>query len=251
MKILKIIIVLILGVSLIQSTYTNYDRNIDDEYMLYNFTRDIVYRLEKFENSHELKLKVQKYLLEISWKTEQDLNKYYRRGERKYVNFREYAIEYIYKNVIHETKYYYIAEEWRILENSFARIFANSDDIYMTEQWVFFRYDTWREWKMIEFFKTDENIEDYLNNYILEKKFHWKCKVKKIEQHGFLFTLNSIYILSPSDEYLDEYNTQDEGCWKYWSGHSVRYFENRWDYIIYINAWQEFSNLYYDTLEIK
>jgi hypothetical protein len=40
-------------------------------------------------------------------------------------------------------------------------------DIYMTENGVFSD-----NWKMIEFFKTDTSIEDYINNNLLEEEFH-------------------------------------------------------------------------------
>jgi hypothetical protein len=37
---------------------------------------------------------------------------------------------------------------------------------------VFFKRDHRNDLNMVEFFETDENIENYINNNILEEKFH-------------------------------------------------------------------------------
>ena len=62
-KILLIIVSLVLFVPL---TYSDYQPNIDDEVKLYNFTRDILLRLEKYENTEELQKTIQNKMLELS-----------------------------------------------------------------------------------------------------------------------------------------------------------------------------------------
>jgi hypothetical protein len=49
-----------------QSTFADYTPNIDDEVKLYNFTRDILLRLEKYDNTEELQKRIQYKMLELS-----------------------------------------------------------------------------------------------------------------------------------------------------------------------------------------
>jgi hypothetical protein len=103
---------------------------------------------------------------------------------------------------------------------------------------------------MIEFFKTDTSIEDYINNNLLEEEFHWKCKAIKSEKKGGIFTDNQTYTIQAYWDYKWEFREPSD-CWEYWSGFSIRYFEKRGDYIIYINAGQDFNGLFYRFIDIK
>lgn len=243
----KLIISIILWIMLLwESTFADYQPNIDDEVRLYNFTRNLLLRIEKFENTEEFKKSIQNKMLELSWETKTELEKHYRIWEKEYSSFREYAIKYIYNHIDYNINEYYISWEWKILENSFARVFVNLSDIYITEKWVFSGTRN-----LIEFFKTDENIEDFINNTIREKEFQEKCTAIKHETKWAIFTENQVYRLWWI--WPDKPRTKADiiECWEYWSGFSIRYFERRWDYIIYINAGQDFNGLFFRFIEMK
>jgi hypothetical protein len=80
-KILLIIVSLVLFIPL---TYSDYQANIDDEVKLYNFTRDILLRLEKYENTEELQKTIQNKMLELSGGSKKNFGKYYNKLQKKY-----------------------------------------------------------------------------------------------------------------------------------------------------------------------
>lgn len=227
-----------------------YEKNMDDEVKLYNVTRKILLRLETSENTEVLQTQVKDKIAELLWKNSNEIGNSSSIYKQEYQTFKEYWLTYIYHHIMYDINSYYISWEWRILENSFARVFVNTPDIYMTEKAVFYKHEENEDYNMIDFFKTEESIEDYLNNTILEEEFQWKCRAIKSEKKGTLFSDNQSYTIAAFWDYKWEFRNPSD-CWKYWSWFWIRYFEKRGDYIIYINAWQEFNWLFYRFIDMK
>jgi hypothetical protein len=62
----KVLLIILSFILFIPLTYSDYQANIDDEVKLYNFTRDVLLRLEKYENTDELQKRIQNKMLELS-----------------------------------------------------------------------------------------------------------------------------------------------------------------------------------------
>lgn len=248
-NIIKILLWIVFLMS-ITNVSANYTKNIDDEVKLYNLTRQILLDIEKSENTKVLQKNIQNKMAELLWKTHSEIGNSYSQYNKNFNTFREYGLTYIYHHIMYDINTYYISWKWKILENSFARVFVNTPDIYMTEKGVFLKRDHWNDWNMVEFFKTKENIETYITQSILEQQFDWKCRAIKSKTVWNLFNDNQTYTLGAFWEYeWDAHNLSD--CWKYWRSYGIRFFERRGNYIIYLNAGQDFNGLFYRFIKIK
>ncbi len=245
----KLIISTIVWIMLLwQMTFADYEPNVEDEVKLYNITRDLLLRLEKNDNKESIINKMQEKIVDLSWKSENELKNYDK--NESFNNFREYILKYLYRNIQRDINDYYFDEPGKIIENSFAKAFVNSSNIYMTEKEIYLEYKNWWTWKMVEFFKTDEDIEEFLNNTVLEEKYHGKCKAIKRAEKWANFTQNQVYTIWWFGDYKS--TTRDSSdCGEYWEWNSIKYFEVRGDYIWYINAGQDFNGLHFKFIDMK
>ena len=231
-----------------QMASADYTPNVEDEVKLYNVTRDLLLRLEEKDNKENIINKIQKQIINLSWKSVSDLRNYDK--NESFENFQEYILKYLYRYIQRDINDYYFDEPGRVIENNFARAFVNVSDIFMTEKEIYLEYKNWWTWKMVEFFKTDENIEDFLNKTLLEEKYQGKCTVIKRAEKWANFTQNQVYTLWWFGDYKS--TTRDSSdCGEYWEWNSIKYFERRWDYIWYINAWQDFNGLHFKFIKLK
>ena len=106
---------------------------------------------------------------------------------------------------------------------------------------------------MIEFFKINdyEDTLDFINTKILDEKYIWKCKSYIRSEKSISFTKNQVFWIWAYWDYKKAEPPNENDCWEYWHSRSINYFERRWDYLIYINAWQDYNWVDFSLIEFK
>jgi hypothetical protein len=233
----------------IKNTYT---RNIDDDFKIYEFEQKVWTIIEKSKNIELLKSKLIKKVIKLLWKDKKELDSIHNFNDYELESFKEYALIKIYRYLSYWDLIRYDDSEVKILENDILRVLVTLPNIKIDNNSVYYIWNSWNKIRYIEFFKMNINdkVEEFINTNILEEEFIWKCKSYEIVDHNISFTNNIIYGIWAYWDYKS--TTRDlSDCWKYWESYWIKYFERIWNYLIYVNAWQDYNWVDFSLIEFK
>ena len=252
----KLILIMLMILVSINITNANYTRNIDDDFKIDKLQEKIWKIIEKKENPELLKSKIISLivtkLMKLTWKTEieDDIDNI------NFESYKEYFLISMYKYLSGTSVMNYLNSEVSVLENDNFRVLVTLPNIDIDDNSVYYTSDSWSKIKYLESFKisSDENIEDFINTEILEKKYIWKCKAYVSPSNSISFTENTSYAIwwywdyAP---YVEENTPHIYDCGYYWAQRSIKYFEKKWEYLFFINAWQDYNWVDYSLIETK
>lgn len=248
----KLIIWIILISLFINITNANYERNIDDDFKIYKLEQKIWKILDRSNSKELLKSKLIYKVKSILWKTEKELNSVGNFKNYNINSFKEYFFIKIYRYLSYWDLIQYKDSKIEILENDIFRVLVTLPNKKIDNTSVYYIWKSWNKRKYIEIFEINknENVLDFLNKNILEEKYTGKCQSYITPEHNISFTNNIVYRIWAYWDYKSTTRNVSD-CWEYWEWYWINYFERRGDYLMYINAWQDYNWVDFSLIEFK
>ncbi|MFK7780583.1 MAG: hypothetical protein QM490_05625 [Candidatus Gracilibacteria bacterium] len=265
---IKLILFLVLVISSYPNVLAEYERNIDDDFKIYELEQKIGKIIEKSKNEELLKSKLIIRVEKLLLKDEKELNSIHNFKDYKLKSFKEYALIKIYRYLSYGDLIMYFDSKVKILENNDFRVLVTLPNIKIDDNSVYYIGNSGNKIKYIESFKMNEGeeVEDFINTKILEEKYIGKCQSFVRLDNYISFTTNTTYSigaygdykstihrdLGPNGDVRDNRDNRDiADCGYYGTSYSISYFEKRGDYLIYVNAGQDYNGVDFSLIELK
>lgn len=206
------------------SVSADYVRNIDDEIKINAFTAKLEKYLKKSKNWAELKLKYQKIISEKLWKNHDELKRFWPNWGDEYQSFKEYFLMNIYLvfTRFNYTGVYSINQysDFKVLENDYIRTIARSNDLFIDNKSVYFKWYSWNKNSLLYFFQInqEESLKNYIEDNLMEEEFQWTCEVIQKDTSKWSSSDNKIFFIQYTDEYQksleDNSNYKENNNWE-------------------------------------
>lgn len=243
MKSFKVIISLVLLFSYFP-TFSQYHKNIEDEYKIYLMEKEVSDILKQSNNPEKLSQKYRNIIENYLEKDTQDNT----------TNFKQYALKRIYVALQYDSFLWDLSineYHFKILENKYIKTFAREPFLYIddTSVYAIVENDT-RKIDYIVFHKVEKNTDtqDYILDNFYDEKYKWICELEELKNSNMNFFETPTYHF--------EEKIEDTTKWPDFKRLCVEL--NKWAFtrisdtvIIYIPRQFEYVGLDFRVIEIK